>query len=80
MESKGEKLSVVESDEALRERLAAMLSNAGYEVSTDCRQGMKAVLAFNPEAVVLGADPPELDCCDLLRKSRVPSTLRTSAC
>src|SRR5947208_16667933 len=27
---------------------------------------MKAVLAFNPDAVVLGADPPQLDCCDLL--------------
>src|SRR5437879_5466709 len=27
---------------------------------------MKAILAFDPDAVVLGADPPELDCCDLL--------------
>jgi DNA-binding response OmpR family regulator len=27
---------------------------------------MKTVLAFNPDAVVLGADPPQLDCCDLL--------------
>jgi S1-C subfamily serine protease len=27
---------------------------------------MKAVLAFDPDAVVMGADPPQLDCCDLL--------------
>jgi S1-C subfamily serine protease len=27
---------------------------------------MKAVLAFNPDTVVIGADPPQLDCCDLL--------------
>jgi DNA-binding response OmpR family regulator len=60
------KLLVVESDEALREHIVAVLSNAGYEVSTDYREGMKAVLAFEPDAVVLGADPPQLDCCDLL--------------
>jgi DNA-binding response OmpR family regulator/S1-C subfamily serine protease len=66
MKSKTEKLLVVESDEALRERIATVLSDAGYEVSSDVRQGMKAVLAFNPDAVVLGADPPQLGCCDLL--------------
>src|SRR6266436_2311739 len=27
---------------------------------------MKAILAFDPDAVVLGADPPHLHCCDLL--------------
>src|SRR5438132_12738434 len=27
---------------------------------------MKAVLAFNPDAVVVGAGPHQLDCCDLL--------------
>src|SRR5260221_8876781 len=27
---------------------------------------MKAVLAFDPDVGVLGADPPQLDCCDLL--------------
>lgn len=59
---------VVESDDALRDRIVAVLSDAGYEVSTDYREGMKAVLAFDPDAVVLGADPPQLDCCDLLSK------------
>jgi DNA-binding response OmpR family regulator/S1-C subfamily serine protease len=66
MNKKAGRLLVVESNEALREDIAAVLSDAGYEVSTDYREGMKAVLAFDPDAVILGADPPQLDCCDLL--------------
>jgi S1-C subfamily serine protease/CheY-like chemotaxis protein len=66
MESKAEKLLVVESDDALRERIVAVLSDAGYQVSTDYSEGMKSVLAFGPDAVILGADPPQLDCCSLL--------------
>ena len=57
---------MLESDETLREQIAAVLSDAGYEVSTDYGEGMKTVLAFGPDAVVLGADPPQLHCCDLL--------------
>jgi len=60
------KLLVVESDDALRERIVSVLSDAGYEVSTDYQEGMRSVLAFGPDLVVLGADPPQLDCCDLL--------------
>ena len=66
MNGKTTKLLVVESDETLREQIVSALTDAGYEVSTNYREGMKAVLAFNPDAVVLGADPPQLDCCDLL--------------
>src|SRR5260221_11710316 len=66
MESKTEKLLVVESDDALRGRIVAALRDAGYEVSTDYRVGMKSILAFGPDAVILGANPPQLDCCDLL--------------
>jgi len=66
MNSKAGKLLVVESDHALREQLVAVLRDAGYEVSTDQQQGMKAVLDFDPDAVILGANPPQLDCCDLL--------------
>jgi len=43
-----------------------MLQDSGYEISTDYRGGMKAVLAFEPDLVILEADPPQLDCCDLL--------------
>jgi serine protease Do len=66
MNNKAGKLLVVESDDALRDHIVAVLSDTGYEVSTDYREGMKAVLAFDPDAVILGADPPQLDCCDLL--------------
>jgi len=66
MNDKAGKILVVESDDSLREHIVAVLSDAGYEVSSDCRGGMKAVVAFGPDAVVLGADPPRLDCCDLL--------------
>jgi len=75
MNDKTGKLLVVESDDALREQIVAVLSGAGYEVSTDYREGMKAVLAFDPDAVVLGADPPQLDCCGLL--SEIKSSERT---
>src|SRR6266481_4162977 len=66
MKPKAEKLLVVESSDALREQIAAVLSDAGYEVSTDYGEGMKAILAFDPDAVVMGADAPQLDCCDVL--------------
>lgn len=66
MSSRAEKLLVVESGDVLREHIVAVLSDAGYEVSTDYREGMKAIVAFNPDAIILGADPPRLDCCDLL--------------
>jgi DNA-binding response OmpR family regulator/S1-C subfamily serine protease len=66
MKSDTDKLLVVERDDALRQSIVRVLSDAGYQVSTNYHQGMKSVLAFNPDAVVLGADPPQLDCCDLL--------------
>src|SRR5712671_8190263 len=66
MEPKTEKLLVVESDDVLRGRIAAVLSDSGYQVSTDYAEGIKSILAFGPDAVILGADPPQLDCCDLL--------------
>jgi CheY-like chemotaxis protein len=62
----GKVLVVVESDDSLREHIVAVLSDAGYEVSSNYREGMKAILAFDPDTVILGADPPQLDCCDLL--------------
>src|SRR6202011_4312213 len=76
MESKSEKLMVVESDDALRDGVVAVLRDAGYEVSTEYLEGMKAVLAFDPEAVILGADPPQLDCCDLLSEIKGSETTR----
>ncbi len=76
MNSRAGKLLVVESDDALREQIVTVLSDAGYQVSTDYREGMKAVLAFGPDVVVLGADPPKLDCCDLLSEIKGSETTR----
>ena len=59
MNDKAGKLLVVESNDALRGQIVTVLSDAGYEVSTEYGEGMKAVRAFNPDAVVLGADPPQ---------------------
>lgn len=42
----------MESDDAPRAQIVTVLRDAGYEVSTDHQQGMKAVLAFEPDAVV----------------------------
>jgi DNA-binding response OmpR family regulator len=61
-----EKLLVVEAEDALRKTISVTLRDAGYLVSDDCRDGMSSVLAFSPDLVVMGADPPRLDCCDLL--------------
>jgi DNA-binding response OmpR family regulator len=60
------KILVVDSDEELRTHVVSVLNDAGYEVSTDYAGGMKSVLAFEPHLVVLGGNPPDLDCCDLL--------------
>jgi DNA-binding response OmpR family regulator len=62
------KLLVVDSDDALRANLVTVLGDAGYVVSTDDHEGMKAVLAFEPDTVILGDDPPQLDCCGLLTR------------
>src|SRR5882757_2274150 len=75
MNDKAGKVLVVESADSLREQIVTLLSDAGYEVSPDWRGGMQAVAAFNPDAVVLGADPPQLDCCDLL--SEIKSSNQT---
>ena len=75
MNFKAGKVLVVESDDSLRKQIVAVLSGAGYEVSTDHGEGVQAVLAFDPDAVVLGADPPQLDCCDLL--SEIKGSERT---
>jgi len=75
MNDKAGKVLVVESADSLREQIVTLLSDAGYEVSTNWRGGMQAVAAFNPDAVVLGADPPQLDCCDLL--SEIKSSKQT---
>jgi DNA-binding response OmpR family regulator len=66
---------VLESDDALRTSIVGAFSDARYDVSTDYREGMKSFPRFSPDAAVLGANPPQLDCCDLL--SEIKASERT---
>src|SRR5260370_39935800 len=66
MDSNGKKLMVVEADPALRRSVSRILSEAGYEVCVDYSEGLRSVVAFGPDVVILGADPPKVDCCNLL--------------
>src|SRR5262249_10146357 len=66
MHSNVEKVLVVEADPGLRGSIVELLKDAGYTVATDCHDGMRSVLGFDPDTVILGANPPQLDCCDLL--------------
>lgn len=75
MNSKAGRVLVVESNDALREQVVAVLRDAGYLVSDDYKGGMRAVVAFDPDGVILGANPPQLDCCDLL--SEIKSSEQT---
>ena len=73
--SDAQKVLIVESDDALRKSIVVVLSDAGYVVSDDYRDGIRSVLAFDPDVVIMGADPPQLDCCNLL--SEIKGSERT---
>jgi S1-C subfamily serine protease/CheY-like chemotaxis protein len=60
------KVMVVEADTSLRDHLAKILTDAGYQVSAESAGTLKNVLEFTPDVIVIGANPPQLDCCDLL--------------
>jgi len=79
MNSKAGKLLVVESDERLRDQIVAVLNGAGFEVTTDYQEGMKTVLAFDPDVVVLVPIRPSLIAAIFFPKSRVRSRLTTYA-
>jgi hypothetical protein len=55
MTSNAGKLLVVESDATLQQQVVTLLRDAGYQVSTDVLEGLKTVLAFAPDVVILGA-------------------------
>jgi S1-C subfamily serine protease/CheY-like chemotaxis protein len=66
MEFGPDKVLVVDTDSNVRERTAKILTDAGYQVSAEFAVTLKTVLGSMPDVIVLGADPPQLDCCDLL--------------
>src|SRR5579884_3755945 len=65
MMSGPDKLMVVEADPILAQHVASVLTEAGYHVAVEPAT-MKTVLEFTPAVIILGANPPQLDCCDLL--------------
>ena len=76
MNSTGNKLVVIEADAALRAVVTEILTEAGYEVSAADDGDLKSVLAFEPEVVILGAEPLRPDCCDLL--SEIKGSAKTN--
>lgn len=66
MELRSDKVLVVEAETELREHAARVLTDAGYEVSAEFAVTPKTVLNLSPDVIVLGGNPPQLDCCDLL--------------
>jgi len=76
MNFNGNKLMVVEGDAALRARVERILTNAGYEVSAAREGELKSVVAFEPEVVIIGAEPLRVDCCDLL--SEIKGSAKTN--
>ncbi len=66
MDRAPDKITVVEADRSLRDHIAQILTDAGYNVSAEPAATLKTVLEIMPDVIVLGANPPQLDCCDLL--------------
>jgi DNA-binding response OmpR family regulator/S1-C subfamily serine protease len=66
MEFGPDKILVVEAGAQQREHIAELLTEAGYQVSSHSAGALRTVLEVMPDVVVLGANPPQLDCCDLL--------------
>jgi two-component system response regulator MprA len=66
------KLLVVDDDTAVREALAVVLGLDGFDVSTAAsgREGIKAVSAVRPDAVILDVLMPGLDGLEVCRRMR----------
>jgi S1-C subfamily serine protease/CheY-like chemotaxis protein len=56
---------VVEADPSLRQTVFAILADAGYDVCDDS-EGLRSVVTFEPDVVILGADAATVSCCELL--------------
>jgi S1-C subfamily serine protease/CheY-like chemotaxis protein len=61
-----DKVAVVEADAILREYVASILTDAGFLVFAEPVATLKNIVESMPDVIVLGANPPQLDCCDLL--------------
>jgi DNA-binding response OmpR family regulator/S1-C subfamily serine protease len=61
-----DKVTVVEADAIRREYVAGILTDAGFQVFAEPAATLKNIVESMPDIIVLGANPPQLDCCDLL--------------
>src|ERR1700730_8748100 len=61
-----DKVTVVEADAIRREYVAGILTDDGFQVFAEPTATLKNIVESMPDIIVLGANPPQLDCCDLL--------------
>jgi S1-C subfamily serine protease/DNA-binding NarL/FixJ family response regulator len=61
-----ERVTVVEADAILRDNVAGILTDAGFQVFAEATSTLKNIAESMPDVIVLGANPPQPDCCDLL--------------
>ena len=61
-----DKVTVVEADTILRQYVAGILTDAGFQVFAEPTATLKNIVESMPDIIVLGANPPQLDCCDLV--------------
>ena len=66
MKFRPDRVTVVEADAILREYVASILTDAGYQVFTEPAATLKNIAESMPDVIVMGANPPQMDCCDLL--------------
>ncbi|HVP43946.1 MAG TPA: trypsin-like peptidase domain-containing protein [Terriglobales bacterium] len=61
-----DKVSIVEPESGQRDRLAEVLSGAGYQVSPHSAATLTTIVTTMPDLIVMGMNPQHLDCCNLL--------------
>jgi S1-C subfamily serine protease/CheY-like chemotaxis protein len=66
MKFRPDKVTVVEADAILREYVASILTDAGLQVFAEPAATLKNIAESMPDVIVMGANPPQMDCCDLL--------------
>ena len=66
MKFRPDTVTVVEADAILREYVVSILTDAGFQVFAEPAATLKHIAESMPDVIVLGANPPQLDCCDLL--------------
>jgi len=61
-----DKVTVIEGDALLRQHLAGILADAGFQVFAEPAATAKNIVESMPDVIVMSGNPPQFDCCDLL--------------